>query len=89
MIFAVSLVVVFGLSCPVAIASIRHCARASRGASFAVALPQAGRWYPPQYQGVVMGIAGAGNMGVVLDTLFAPWIAETMAGAPSTACCWL
>ncbi|MGO9742659.1 MAG: MFS transporter [Roseiarcus sp.] len=45
------------------------------GASFAVALPQAGRWYPPQYQGVVMGIAGAGNMGVVLDTLFAPSIA--------------
>ena len=25
------------------------------GASFAVALPQAGRWYPPQYQGVVHG----------------------------------
>jgi len=45
------------------------------GASFAVALPQAGRWYPPQYQGLVMGIAGAGNMGVVLDTLFAPSIA--------------
>jgi len=45
------------------------------GASFAVALPQASRWYPPQYQGVVMGIAGAGNMGVVLDTLFAPIIA--------------
>ena len=37
---------------------------------------QASRWYPPQYQGVVMGIAGAGNMGVVLDTLFAPTIAE-------------
>ncbi len=46
------------------------------GASFAVALPQAGRWYPPNLQGVVMGIAGAGNMGVVLDTLFAPTIAE-------------
>jgi len=46
------------------------------GASFAVALPQASRWYPPQYQGLVMGIAGAGNMGVVLDTLFAPTIAE-------------
>jgi len=46
------------------------------GASFAVALPQASRWYPPQYQGVVMGIAGAGNMGVVLDTLLAPSIAE-------------
>ena len=46
------------------------------GASFAVALPQASRWYPPQLQGMVMGIAGAGNMGVVLDTLFAPTIAE-------------
>jgi NNP family nitrate/nitrite transporter-like MFS transporter len=46
------------------------------GASFAVALPQAGRWYPPQYQGLVMGIAGAGNVGVVLDTLLAPTIAE-------------
>jgi MFS transporter, NNP family, nitrate/nitrite transporter len=38
------------------------------GASFAVALPQAGRWYPPNMQGIVMGIAGAGNMGVVLDS---------------------
>jgi NNP family nitrate/nitrite transporter-like MFS transporter len=37
------------------------------GASFAVALPQAGRWYPPNMQGVVMGLAGAGNIGVVLD----------------------
>lgn len=46
------------------------------GASFAVALPQASRWYPPKYQGVVMGIAGAGNMGVVLDTLFGPTIAQ-------------
>ena len=46
------------------------------GASFSVALPQAGRWYPPNQQGLVMGIAGAGNMGVVLDTLFAPTIAE-------------
>jgi NNP family nitrate/nitrite transporter-like MFS transporter len=47
------------------------------GASFAVALPQASRWYPPKYQGVVMGIAGAGNMGVVLDSMFVPWIAES------------
>lgn len=46
------------------------------GASFAVALPQASRWYPPHYQGIVMGIAGAGNMGVVIDTLLAPWLAE-------------
>lgn len=46
------------------------------GASFAVALPQASRWYPPKFQGVVMGIAGAGNMGVVLDSLFVPILAE-------------
>ncbi|WP_142850439.1 NarK/NasA family nitrate transporter [Telmatospirillum sp. J64-1] len=46
------------------------------GASFAVALPQASKWYPPQYQGIVLGIAGAGNMGVVLDALFIPTLAE-------------
>ena len=46
------------------------------GASFAVALPQAGRWYPPNMQGVVLGLAGAGNIGVVLDSLIAPRLAE-------------
>ena len=45
------------------------------GASFAVALPQSGRWYPPHMQGVVMGLAGAGNVGVVLDSLIAPRMA--------------
>ena len=46
------------------------------GAAFAVALPQASRWYPPHYQGIVMGIAGAGNSGVVLNTLIVPSLAE-------------
>ncbi|NPA27933.1 MAG: NarK/NasA family nitrate transporter [Epsilonproteobacteria bacterium] len=46
------------------------------GASFAVALPQGGQWYPPKLQGVVLGLAGAGNIGVVIDFLFAPKIAE-------------
>ncbi len=46
------------------------------GASFAVALPQAGRWYPPHLQGAVLGLAGAGNIGVVLDSLLAPRIAN-------------
>jgi NNP family nitrate/nitrite transporter-like MFS transporter len=46
------------------------------GASFAVALPQASRWYPPKYQGIVMGIAGAGNSGVMLGSLFIPTLAE-------------
>lgn len=47
------------------------------GASFAVAIPQASRWYPPEYQGIVLGIAGAGNVGVVFDSLLVPWLAET------------
>ena len=46
------------------------------GASFSVALPQASKWYPPQYQGIVMGIAGAGNVGAALDALIIPSIAE-------------
>lgn len=46
------------------------------GASFAVALPLAGRWYPPEQQGLVMGIAGAGNSGTLLATLFAPRLAQ-------------
>jgi NNP family nitrate/nitrite transporter-like MFS transporter len=48
------------------------------GASFAVALPLAGRWYPPRLQGVVMGIAGAGNSGTVLAAFFAPRLAERL-----------
>lgn len=46
------------------------------GASFAVALPLASRWYPPRLQGLAMGIAGAGNSGTVIATLAAPRIAE-------------
>ncbi len=46
------------------------------GASFAVALPLASGWYPPEYQGLAMGIAGAGNSGSLLATLAAPRLAE-------------
>ena len=46
------------------------------GASFAVALPLASRWYPPEQQGLALGIAGAGNSGTVLASLFAPRLAE-------------
>jgi NNP family nitrate/nitrite transporter-like MFS transporter len=45
------------------------------GASFAVALPLASRWYPPQYQGTALGIAGAGNSGTVFAALLAPGLA--------------
>lgn len=53
------------------------------GASFAVALPLAGRWYAPEQQGLVMGIAGAGNTGTLLATLFAPRLAQHF-GVPAT-----
>ena len=46
------------------------------GASFAAALPLASSWYPPEYQGLAMGIAGAGNSGTLLATLFAPRLAQ-------------
>ena len=45
------------------------------GASFAASLPLASRWYPPRYQGLVMGIAGAGNSGTALATFFGPRLA--------------
>jgi len=45
------------------------------GASFAVVLPLASRWYPPERQGLVMGIAAAGNSGTVVANLVAPRIA--------------
>ncbi|HJV43932.1 MAG TPA: nitrate/nitrite transporter [Caulobacter sp.] len=46
------------------------------GASFAVALPLASRWYPQEYQGLALGIAGAGNSGTALAALFAPALAK-------------
>jgi NNP family nitrate/nitrite transporter-like MFS transporter len=51
------------------------------GASFAVALPLASRWYPPEYQGLAMGIVGAGNSGSLMATLFAPRLAERIGWA--------
>ncbi|HEX7760940.1 MAG TPA: nitrate/nitrite transporter [Caulobacteraceae bacterium] len=48
------------------------------GASFAVALPLASRWYPREYQGLALGIAGAGNSGTALAALFAPTLAKAL-----------
>ncbi|MDN4592991.1 hypothetical protein [Polycladomyces subterraneus] len=45
------------------------------GASFAAAIPLASRWYRPEYQGLAMGITGAGNSGTVLAVWFAPRLA--------------
>jgi NNP family nitrate/nitrite transporter-like MFS transporter len=48
------------------------------GASFAAALPLASRWYPPQHQGLAMGVAGAGNSGTALATFFGPMLAQAL-----------
>jgi MFS transporter, NNP family, nitrate/nitrite transporter len=48
------------------------------GAAFAVALPLASRWYPPRYQGIALGIAGAGNSGTVFAALLAPGLAQSL-----------
>jgi NNP family nitrate/nitrite transporter-like MFS transporter len=47
------------------------------GASFAAALPLASGWYKPEYQGLVMGIAGAGNSGTLIASLLAPRLAQS------------
>jgi NNP family nitrate/nitrite transporter-like MFS transporter len=56
---------------------ILACVLGVAGASFAVALPLASRWYPPEHQGLALGIAGAGNSGTALAALFAPTLAKT------------
>jgi NNP family nitrate/nitrite transporter-like MFS transporter len=46
------------------------------GSSFAIALPLASRWYPPERQGLAMGVAAAGNTGTVIANLAAPQLAD-------------
>lgn len=48
------------------------------GASFAVALPMAGSSYPPKVQGLVLGLAAAGNIGAVLDGFLFPHVADAL-----------
>jgi NNP family nitrate/nitrite transporter-like MFS transporter len=48
------------------------------GASFAVALPLASRWYPAERQGLVLGLVASGNSGTVITYLAAPALAERM-----------
>ncbi|MEO8736211.1 MAG: MFS transporter [Edaphobacter sp.] len=45
------------------------------GASFGVALSLGSGWFPKQYKGLAMGIAGAGNSGTAVAALFAPRLA--------------
>ncbi len=45
------------------------------GASFGVALSLGSGWFPTEYKGLAMGIAGAGNSGTVVALLAAPPLA--------------
>ena len=55
------------------------------GASFAVALPMAGSNYPPKVQGLVLGLAAAGNIGAVLDGFMFPRVADALGWQYATA----
>ena len=46
------------------------------GASFGVALSLGAGWFPTEYKGLAMGIAGAGNSGTALAAFFAPRLAK-------------
>jgi NNP family nitrate/nitrite transporter-like MFS transporter len=35
-------------------------------------------WYPPEHQGMALGLAGAGNSGTVLASLFVPGLAVAL-----------
>ena len=48
------------------------------GASFAIALPMAGSNYPREVQGLVLGLAAAGNIGAVLDGILFPPLARAI-----------
>lgn len=55
------------------------------GASFAIALPMAGSSYPPRVQGLVLGLAAAGNIGAVLDGFLFPSLAQHFGWQRATA----
>jgi len=46
------------------------------GTSMAVVLPLTSRWYPDEYQGLALGVAGAASSGTVFAALLAPGLAE-------------
>lgn len=48
------------------------------GASFAIALPLASQAYPPNFQGLAMGVAAVGNSGALISSLVAPRLAQYM-----------
>jgi NNP family nitrate/nitrite transporter-like MFS transporter len=52
------------------------------GASFAIGVPFVARWFPPERQGMALGLYGMGNIGTAVSSFLAPRLAETL-GWPS------
>ncbi len=48
------------------------------GASFAVGVPFVSRWFPPERQGMALGIYGAGSGGTAISSFFAPRLADSI-----------
>lgn len=48
------------------------------GASFAVGVPFVSRWFPPERQGIALGIYGMGNIGTALTNFIAPRLADAL-----------
>jgi NNP family nitrate/nitrite transporter-like MFS transporter len=46
------------------------------GAVFAIGVPFVARWFPPERQGMALGIYGMGNIGTAIAALVAPPVAE-------------
>ena len=50
------------------------------GASFAVGVPFVARWFPPERQGMALGVYGMGNIGTAVAALTAPALASALGG---------
>ncbi|EUJ27968.1 Probable nitrate transporter narT [Listeria grayi] len=46
------------------------------GTSFAVGISYVSAWFPPEKQGLILGIAGMGNLGTAISALILPRMAE-------------
>lgn len=55
------------------------------GGSFAIALPMAGSSYPSRVQGLVLGLAAAGNIGAVVDGFVFPTLGQSYGWQHATA----
>ncbi|MBB3112269.1 NNP family nitrate/nitrite transporter-like MFS transporter [Paenibacillus phyllosphaerae] len=53
------------------------------GSTFAISLTYVSRWFPPQKQGFVLGLAGLGNLGVAAASYGVP-VLHAQAGLPGT-----